>query len=145
MRRFGANRPDGRKHAGCDLYAPVGTKIYAMADGTIVDHRSYYLDTYQITVNHGDFIARCGEVKPNGERLATGLQVRIPGKKRSTYRLCWPVSVSEREHYVDVHLEIYSDATNNSIYRAASSLPYQRRADLVDPTPYLDRASENLP
>lgn len=75
MRRFGAYLPDGRKHAGCDLYAPVGTKIYAMADGTIVDHRSYYLDMYQITVNHGDFIARCGEVKPNGERLATGLQV----------------------------------------------------------------------
>ena len=37
MRKFGSNRSDGtRKHAGCDLYAPVGTEILALKDGTVI-------------------------------------------------------------------------------------------------------------
>jgi murein DD-endopeptidase MepM/ murein hydrolase activator NlpD len=35
-RYFGAPRPKGRLHAGCDLIFPVGTPIFAMADGFIM-------------------------------------------------------------------------------------------------------------
>jgi peptidoglycan hydrolase-like protein with peptidoglycan-binding domain len=33
MRRFGANRSRGRKHSGCDLYAPIGTPIMLLMTG----------------------------------------------------------------------------------------------------------------
>ena len=36
---FGSDRDDGKRaHAGCDLIAPVGTPIYAVADGTIIEY-----------------------------------------------------------------------------------------------------------
>jgi hypothetical protein len=34
-RAFGSNRSGERVHAGCDLYAPAGTKVYAIADGIV--------------------------------------------------------------------------------------------------------------
>src|ERR1035438_5940841 len=36
-RSFGGPRAGGkRKHAGCDLYAPAGTEVLAVADGTVI-------------------------------------------------------------------------------------------------------------
>ena len=32
-RSFGSNRAGGRKHAGCDIYAPLGSEIKAVAPG----------------------------------------------------------------------------------------------------------------
>ena len=35
-RSFGSSRDHGaRKHAGCDLYAPAGTEVLAVEDGTV--------------------------------------------------------------------------------------------------------------
>ena len=34
--RFGADRPNGRKHAACDLLAPLDTPVLAVARGLIL-------------------------------------------------------------------------------------------------------------
>jgi murein DD-endopeptidase MepM/ murein hydrolase activator NlpD len=63
-RNFGARRSHGkRKHAGCDLYAAVGTGVYAVADGTVLAAYPFYLGTWAVEVDHGDFIVRYGEVQ----------------------------------------------------------------------------------
>jgi murein DD-endopeptidase MepM/ murein hydrolase activator NlpD len=64
MRRFGARRDGGkRKHAGCDLYAPVGTPVRAVAKGIVIQFNYFYLGTYYLTIDHDDFIVRYGEIK----------------------------------------------------------------------------------
>ena len=42
--------PGVRKHAGCDLIAPVGTKVYAVADGKITKNgQMLHFEMYQGT------------------------------------------------------------------------------------------------
>ncbi len=62
-RAFGCDR-GGRAHAGCDLYAPLGTQIYAVADGVIKGYHFFYWKTFALEVNHGDFSIVYGEVQP---------------------------------------------------------------------------------
>ncbi|MFH4284934.1 M23 family peptidase, partial [Acinetobacter baumannii] len=51
--RFGSNRSGGkRKHAGCDLYAPTGTEIRAMADGKVRVVKAFYSGTDVIEIVH---------------------------------------------------------------------------------------------
>ncbi|OZT82302.1 hypothetical protein CIK04_25935 [Vibrio sp. 03_296] len=40
-RSFGSNR-GARKHAGCDLYAKEGSRVFAMADGEIMKFYEFY-------------------------------------------------------------------------------------------------------
>jgi murein DD-endopeptidase MepM/ murein hydrolase activator NlpD len=53
-----------RYHAGCDLIAPPGTPIYAVADGTSILYKDFYKKTYYVQVDHGDYTVRYGEVQP---------------------------------------------------------------------------------
>jgi peptidoglycan hydrolase-like protein with peptidoglycan-binding domain len=75
-RAFGSWRDGDRLHAGCDLYAPENTHIYAIADGKIVAYQNFNYTSekdkdsrgsvvYQIVVDHGDFIANYREVAPD--------------------------------------------------------------------------------
>ena len=45
MRRFGAPRAHGRKHAGIDLYVPAGTVVRAMAAGEVINVHPFYCHT----------------------------------------------------------------------------------------------------
>ena len=130
-RRFGANRPKGRKHAGCDLYAPIGTPVFTVADGTVRGFSLFYLGTYALTIEHAGFLIRYGEIAENiaknfgvGTAITEGQQIGVVGDLIG-------LSLSM------VHLEMYS-GTGSGPLTVPSNPPFMRRSDLIDPTTFLD-------
>ncbi|OAN18156.1 hypothetical protein A3K86_04450 [Photobacterium jeanii] len=142
-RHFGSNRSGGkRKHAGCDLYAPEGTPIYAMADGVIIKFSYFYYGTYELVVKHGTGVIRYGEVAtvlPN--KLKVGSKVKKGDQIANVGLLHFPSGNTMSM----LHLEMYSGKeTGNLTDKSAGANKYMRRADLIDPTTYLDRAAKVL-
>lgn len=134
MRRFGANRDHGRrKHAGCDLYAPIGTPVFAVADGTVIAAYPFYLGSWAIEVDHGTFVVRYGEVKP---KVAAGIKA---GAKVTARQLLGEVGLLKGLKMSMIHFEMFSGAAKGSL-TVKGNPPYQRRSDLMDPTPFLDAA-----
>ncbi len=135
-RRFGANRSDGtRKHAGCDLIVPEGTKVYAVFDGTITRGPYYfYHGTYAIEVDHGDFVGRYCEIKKAAEGLRVGSEVKA-GQLIAYVGKMYTSSM--------LHFELYGGTATGPLTQ--SNPPYKRRSDLLDPTPYLEMWEKNLP
>ena len=137
--RFGAPRDGGsRTHAGCDLYAPDGTPVRAVTGGTVIQQpypfpsRDY--QTVAIEVRHPDFIARYGEV-----RAAAGLGA---GSQVTEGQVIAYVQRMTRDSML--HFEMYSNPGLATPLTDRSRQPYQRRADLVDPTPYLDQWAQSV-
>ena len=133
-RQFGADRPGGRKHAGCDLIAPKGTEILAMADGkVIVGPYAFFSGTNAIEVKHdnGMVIRYCeiGQMLPRGiqvgARVSKGQVIAYVGRLHSGSSM--------------LHLEMYQGTQNGALTQAGNR-PYQRRSDLLDPTDILDHA-----
>lgn len=134
---FGATRDDGRIHAACDLVIRRGTPIYAVDHGTILHIEPFYLGTDEIAIQHPNFTVRYGEIArgklpPNiapGKTVEPGQHIAWVGRLRM------------------LHFEMYQgNATgpltqrwNKRKYDYVPSANYQRRADLMDPTPYLDQ------
>ncbi len=132
-RYFGAKRHGGRKHAGCDLIAPTGTEIRAVADGEIKKFYLFYSGTYALEVlNTGGMMVRYGEVSGMGPGLKVGSDVKrgqliaYVGRLRSGSHM--------------LHIEMYT-GTESGRLTVRRNKPYQRRSDLTDPTPILDGAS----
>lgn len=147
-RAFASNRSNGsRAHAGCDLYYPTGTNIYAIKDGTVLRGPYYfYADTYAIEINHGSFVARYGEIQQTAQ-VAAGDSVTAGQHIAQVGHL---VGISVPSDML--HFEMYSgsgsgnltDKTSSSAKRA-DGVSFQRRSDLIDPTPYLNSWQSNLP
>jgi len=133
-RKFGAPRSQGkRKHAGCDLYAPVGTPVFAVADGTVISAYPFYLGTWAVEVDHIEFVVRYGEVqKTLGPRIKPGAKVGAGDHIGQIGRL-------EGLKISMVHFEMYSGKGKGPL-TVKSSQGFQRRSDLMDPTSYLDHA-----
>jgi murein DD-endopeptidase MepM/ murein hydrolase activator NlpD len=140
-RHFGTTRSSGRKHAGCDLYAPQGTPVLAVADGKIIGFgRFTVLKDFPelvsaIEVEHeGGWITRYCEV---GNELAGALKV---GSRVTAGEV-----IGEIGHLMD-RLPILSDMLHFELYGGWETGPlsrpnvgeFHRRADLLDPTSYLD-------
>ena len=129
-RQYGADRGGGRFHAGCDLHADAGTEVLAMQDGVVLqDAYRFYKDTMALEIDHGNFIARYGEISA-APSIRKGMRV-----KRG--QVIGYVGTLERQSML--HLELYSGTEEGSL-TVRETGPYQRRADLVDPTQYLDNA-----
>jgi murein DD-endopeptidase MepM/ murein hydrolase activator NlpD len=146
MRCFGSRRSGGKRaHAGCDLYAPVGTTIHAIASGTVtLGPYAFYDGTYALEVDHGSFLARYGEIQKNslvkaGDRVEAGQPIAKVGKL-----LSMKTSM--------LHLELYDKSAtgpltvkNNSTKRNAKGVPFMRRGDLMDPTKRLNEWKDKRP
>ena len=133
-REFGARRSGGRrKHAGCDLKAPKGTEILAMADGRVIrGPYAFYGGTFALEVRHANgMVVRYGEIDgkaPKGVRAGAdvlrGQVIACVGRLDSGNSM--------------LHLELYAGDQSGPLTQPGN--PFMRRADLVDPTPYLDQA-----
>ena len=133
--QFGSNRDKGkRKHAGCDLYAPAGTEVRAMADGIVRNVYYFYSNTDAIEITHKNHIIRYGEVKIGKALVKKGDSV----KKGDIIGYVGNLSIKGIPSMM-LHLEMFSN-TKDERTLSGSGL-YKRRSDLVDPTPFLDKAT----
>ncbi len=133
-RSFGSGRSGGtRKHAGCDLIAPKGTEILAMADGQVIQSPYFfYSGTYALEVKQDNgMVVRYGEIAKtlphgimSGARVSRGQVIAYVGRLNSGSSM--------------LHLEMYTGTKSGPLTQSGNV--YRRRSDLVDATPYLDNA-----
>ncbi len=128
-RYFGAPRADGRKHAACDLIAPVGTPVLAVDRGWITaGPYPFYHGTFAIEVRHPGFVARYCELRGAAPGLRVGSEV-LQGEV---------IGYVGRMHIESMlHFEMYSGKEVGPLTQRKNP-PFQRRGDLLDPTAYLD-------
>ncbi len=150
-RSYGAWRSNRtRLHAGCDLYFPVGTWIYAVHDGELTDNpKTFYLGTDQVSIYHPDLdrTIRYGEIAHGsctlrkGDRVTAGHKLAKVGKLRGL-------------SYSMLHLELYtgrvapylvSGNASKSMSKGGRAVSFCRLKSLIDPTQYLNRWKKNLP
>jgi murein DD-endopeptidase MepM/ murein hydrolase activator NlpD len=148
QRRFAANRDEGRRaHAGCDFYFTAGTPVFAMADGVVLRTPYHFYDiVFAVDIDHGHFIARYGEIRPDcplraGDLVTAGTPIAHVGKMKSIPQ---PM----------LHLELFDKTATGPLTeqnaarskkRKADGVPFFRRMDLMDPTPLLAAWSTRLP
>lgn len=140
-RQFGAPRKtkDGspRKHAGCDLIFPVGTPIYAVVDGVLVQNPYYfYSGTYAVEIRHGNLLLRYGEIAPGSCSYSGGSSVKKGQIIAKVGRLQSGSSM--------LHLEIYTNAASSASLTTRVG-DFRRRSDITNPAPYLNEWKNNLP
>jgi murein DD-endopeptidase MepM/ murein hydrolase activator NlpD len=130
------NIPGGvLKHAACDLIAPPGTPVLAVANGFVreVPYAFYPkegpLITYAFSVQHRGFVARyCEidrevEVKP-GDYVLEGQVIAYVGNQPG---------------YDMLHLELYEGTEFGQLSTPNANAPFFRRKDVMDPTRFLDQ------
>lgn len=148
-RAFASNRNNGlRAHAGCDLYFEKGTWIHAIADGTVTrGPYPFYCQTFALEVDHGDFLARYGEIQAKtpvkeGDRVHAGEQIAKVGHL---------VGIQVPSDML--HLELYDKSASGPLTipdtarskKRPDGTPFMRRMDLIDPTPKLNQWRVHLP
>ncbi len=153
---FGSSRSGGRVHAGCDLYwtddgalhyktayyiLNNDTPIYAVTDGVIVSYTPFYLGTYALVVDHGDFTIRYGEVCSGGLPGSLTVGSNVNAGQHIAYMGDLAMSSGT---WAMLHLEMYSNDftgpltdTSNYNYINVPNANYQRRGDLMDCGPFL--------
>ncbi len=147
-RAFGSNRSGGtRAHGGCDLYYPSGTVIHAVGDGKVIrGPYEFYCSTYALEVDHGDFVVRYGEIQ--GKALVkTGDTVTMGQKIARVGHLVGITVESDM-----LHMEMFDGSATGALSdktaggaKRRDGVPFYRRRDLVDPTPFLNEWKGSLP
>gem|GEM_PF-4450223 len=125
---FGSCRDDcQRRHAGVDLYANTSTMIRAVGDGEVIDFYEFYLGTYALIVDHGDFIVRYGEIKAE---LPKGITVGTKIKRGQGIAYVGRLVGLTQDM---LHFERFTGKAQGPL-TLRDNYPYQRRSDLVNPT-----------
>ncbi|MFL9921642.1 peptidoglycan DD-metalloendopeptidase family protein [Paraburkholderia fungorum] len=137
-RRYGAARPNGRKHAGCDLLAPPGTPVMAVRPGLILKspYKFYQAKngawTYALEVKHREgFVVRYTEL----DRCADGIKTGVSVAEGQTIGYVGAALM--------LHFELYA-GTEHGPLTDRGRVGFQRRADLLDPTSFLDSLCTEL-
>jgi murein DD-endopeptidase MepM/ murein hydrolase activator NlpD len=132
-RGFGCPRDGGnRKHAACDLYAPLGSPVVAIYHGWVIRVYEFYGKADAIEVNHGVHgIVRYGEVDAlpgitEGMLVSAGTQIATVAQL-----------VGLGNIHPMLHFELYSGKATGKLTQGGNA--YRRRSDLVDPTSFLDK------
>ena len=152
---FWEDRGD-RSHGGIDLYAPVGSPVVAIEDGTVTsagiftspDRVSYWNLTWEVTIAHASGIyCRYGELVDitvgKGDRVAAGLVIGHVGEVLNL-PLIGPGappyirSLKEQGHGSMLHLEVFASVPGPAPeYLGGNWFSPERPANLLDPTPFL--------
>jgi murein DD-endopeptidase MepM/ murein hydrolase activator NlpD len=137
-RSFGSIRDNGtRKHAGCDLYAPIGTDILAVADGTVVRGPYEFAGgTYAFEIDHGSYLLRYTEIDKN---TPAEIRVGCSVKKGQVIGHVGRFVAKDGTIHHMLHFEMYSNMEKGPLTNK-SNPPFKRRKDLEDPTSFLDEA-----
>jgi murein DD-endopeptidase MepM/ murein hydrolase activator NlpD len=147
--KFGATRPNGRKHAGVDLGIAAGSAVYAIAKGTVIEaaNGEFYKDdtkkinTGVVSVKHDvsitvdgteytSFVVRYGEV--NQVKVAINAAVNEGDLLASV--------APQADEGTELHLELYlgeQGISASSKFRADKK-PYMRAFNPSDATSLLD-------
>lgn len=140
MGRFGHSRANGRKHGGCDIYTNEGEAVYPVAQGKVLYINKYFLEglcgawTQAILIEHKVdnqvFCVRYSEILVD-QSLRVGSTVNINkaiGKVTAVCRI-------NNSPLPMLHLEAYSPTIGSNVNPTLkSNPPYQRHANLIDPT-----------
>ena len=129
-RSFGSRRDGGkRQHAGCDLYTKPFADVLAVADGTVLMYYHFYDGVYALEVKYPFGIVRYGEVclptVKAGQQVKRGEVIARVGKM---------IHIQQSM----LHFELYAGTAIGPLTDRARP-PFMRRADLQDPTEFLDR------
>jgi hypothetical protein len=133
MRMFGARRGGGsRAHGAADLYRFRNEPILSVAPGTVVrDVYFFYQGTYAIEVVHsGGFVVRYGEIN-----RTVPSDIRRGASVTMSQRLATMGVVNSGCCRPMLHFELYRGNVRGSLSQTRP--PYNRRSDLMNPTPYL--------
>jgi murein DD-endopeptidase MepM/ murein hydrolase activator NlpD len=137
-RCFRADRDHGkRKHAACDLIAPLGTPILAIEDGVVVLEAGmpFFRGTFSLAIRHkSGCVVRYCEIKGVADGIRMGSVVRAGQLIASVGKM-----------FVDsmLHFELYAGNAHGPL-TSRENPPFQRRSDLMDPTPLLDRLALDI-
>jgi murein DD-endopeptidase MepM/ murein hydrolase activator NlpD len=135
-RCFGCPRKNGRrKHAGADLYAPVGTPVLAVDAGQVVrGPYLFYAGSFALEVKHQNgTITRYCELAGSAGHIYPGVMV-APGQAVGYVGGLQGLDISM------LHFELYV-GTEEGMLTNVMNEPYMRRADLMDPTVFLDECA----
>lgn len=146
-RQFGAERGDGRSHAACDLFAPVGTEILAVQDGKVrCDPYAFHGGTSALELEHTrvdstgkvvvDFIVRYGEIRGVAAGIRNGVMVKQGQVIAYVGRL-------KRSGRSMLHFEMYGPTASGVLTRRDRP-PFERDPALIDPTRYLNTWANRL-
>lgn len=132
-RYFGCPRSGGRKHGGCDLYAPFGSKIRAIADGIIVQPPyPFYDGTNALEVYHpGVGVVRYGEISSSKT-----VPVRSKQKVKAGEHIAY-VGLLDSLQMSMIHFELFGEQAYGQSLSGGG--PFRRNPALKDPTPLIDK------
>jgi hypothetical protein len=107
--------------------------------GVVVEwnkNKEFYHHTYALVVQHHGFLARYCEIR--GVALGVGRGSVVKAGDHIAY---------VGKMFIDsmLHLEIYSKPHAAGLLTNRKNAPFQRRADLQNPTTFLDRLAHDLP